>query len=177
MIDINEFLIKATPKSIAGTIEKQVTIKGQVSIGKDTKIYSGSYIVGPAVIGEGCEIGPNAVIMPSTSIGDNVKIGSLSYIADSVINEGVMISAGCFIESSVIERGCIIGHGFTAGRGMADIKVAGEFHTTETGVFIGEDCTIGANVVAKPGTLLGNGSKVAPLTLLSGVIPDGSKVL
>ncbi|RJS73092.1 MAG: nucleotidyl transferase [Candidatus Syntrophoarchaeum sp. WYZ-LMO15] len=177
IIRVNERAMLFSGKSVAGKVEENTTLIGKIKIGENTIIRGNTYIRGPVIIGSGCEIGPNAVIMPSTSIGDNVKIGSLSYIADSVINEGVMISAGCFIESSVIERGCIIGHGFTAGRGMADIKVAGEFHTTETGVFIGEDCTIGANVVAKPGTLLGNGSKVAPLTLLSGVIPDGSKVL
>ncbi|MEA1981845.1 MAG: rhodanese-like domain-containing protein, partial [candidate division Zixibacteria bacterium] len=45
-----------------GIIEKGVVIKGSVLVGNDTKIYSGCYIVGPVVIGDGCEIGPNACI-------------------------------------------------------------------------------------------------------------------
>ena len=48
-------------------IEKNVTIKGDVSIGKGTVIRSGTYLTGPVSIGEGCDIGPNSVIGPSVS--------------------------------------------------------------------------------------------------------------
>ena len=46
----------------SGKIEKNVIIKGDVSIGKGTIIRSGTYLSGPISIGEGCDIGPNTVI-------------------------------------------------------------------------------------------------------------------
>ena len=41
LISVNETMIHHIPSSTSGVVEKGVTIKGAVSIGKDTTIYSG----------------------------------------------------------------------------------------------------------------------------------------
>jgi len=69
LISVNEVMIQETSQFTSGVIEKGVTMKGLVSVGNGTKIYSGCYVVGPVIIGENCEIGPNVCIFPSTSIG------------------------------------------------------------------------------------------------------------
>ena len=95
LITVNETMIQTTSEYTSGTIEKGVTIKGPVSIGKDTKIYAGCYIVGPVVIGDGCEIGPHACIFPSTSIGKNTVVHPFSEIRSSVIMDDVHIASNC----------------------------------------------------------------------------------
>ena len=71
ILELNDAVLRKIPASLGGTIEEGATVKGLVSIGKDTLIRSNSYIVGPAVIGTNCDIGPNVCILPATSIGDN----------------------------------------------------------------------------------------------------------
>ena len=177
ILRVNSRAIQFSGRTVAGRVEAGTRIIGDVQIGANTVIRGNTYIRGPVIIGKGCEIGPNAVIMPSTSIGDNVMIGSHAYITNSVINGGVRIAPGSFIERTVISRGCVIGARFTAESGMAEVKVGREYHCVETGIFIGEDCRIGANVTGMPGTILGNRSSVGSMKEVHGIIPDRSNVL
>jgi len=102
LIHVNETMIHDASSSVSGTIEKGVMIKGNVSVGKDTTIYSGCYIVGPVVIGEGCEIGPNACIFPSTTIGNNSVVHPFSEIRNSVIMNDTHIGSNSFVKNSIV---------------------------------------------------------------------------
>ncbi|WP_332881714.1 bifunctional sugar-1-phosphate nucleotidylyltransferase/acetyltransferase [Methanosarcina horonobensis] len=57
LLKANEYLLKAVKGYCQGTIEPNVVIKGEVTIGKGSLIRSGAYIEGPVVIGENCDIG------------------------------------------------------------------------------------------------------------------------
>ena len=144
-------------------------------MGKDTVIRSNSYIVGPVVIGNNCDIGPNVCILPATSIGDNVVISSFSNVKNSVIGNDVNIGPGCIIQNSVIDSGCIIKGHFTAYSGEADVKVD-EHRLVNIGAMLGEGCSLGNNVVAQPGVIVGNHCQVQALKVLSGRLPDKSLV-
>ena len=176
ILKVNDFAMRFSGKVMAGKIENAIIV-GDVSIGKNTIIRGNVYIRGPVVIGENCEIGPNVVIMPSTSIGDNVKIGAFSYIENSVIGDNVMIASNSYVKDSVVDGGCSIKPKFTALSDLTEIKVGDELHSVRTGVFVGEGCEIGANVVAEAGTIIGNNVKVSSLKILRGVISDNSIVV
>jgi glucose-1-phosphate thymidylyltransferase len=178
VISVNETMIHKTYKSTGGIIEKNVVIKGDISIGKDTKIYSGCYIVGPVVIGEGCEIGPNACIFPSTSIGNNTVIYPYSEIRNSVIMNDIHIGSNSFITNSVISRGTILGHNFSSSYGENTIEIEDEFKQIENiGVLIGEDCTIGCHVVTDPGVIIGRKCKIDSMKRIRKKIESNSKVM
>ncbi len=177
ILNLNNTVLRQTQPSQGGTIETGVSLKGIVSVGKDTVIRSNSYIVGPVVIGNGCDIGPSVCIMPATSIGDNVFISPFSEIKNSVIGNDVSIGAGCIIQDSVIDKGCVINGQFTAASGQAEIKVDDEYHSVNTGAMLGEGCSIGNSVVAEPGGIVGNYSQVQSLKVISGRLPDRSLVL
>ena len=178
LIQVNESLINSIPSSKGGVIEKGVTIKGDVSIGKDTTIYSGCYIVGPVVIGEGCEIGPNACIFPSTMIGDNSVINPFAEIRNSVIMNDTHIGSNSSIKNSIIAKGTIIHNNFSSISGNNTLEIEGEYKKLENiGVMIGEDCTIGSNVVVDPGVIIGRKCKIAPMKRLSTKIGSSSKVM
>ena len=71
-------------KDVRGKIEANVSISGEIIIGDNTIIKSGSKLLGPIIIGNNCEIGPGTYIGPYTSIGDNCQI------------------IGCEIENSIV---------------------------------------------------------------------------
>jgi len=178
LIKVNEALITQVPTSTSGTIEKGVVIKGPVSIGKDTTIYSGCYIVGPVVIGNGCEIGPNACIFPSTTIGNNSSIRPFCEIRNSVIMNDAHISSSSLISHSIITKGNIIGNHFSTINGEATVETEGEFITLQNiGTMIGEDCTIGNNVVVEPGVIIGRKCEIDSLKKITKNIASESKVM
>jgi UDP-N-acetylglucosamine diphosphorylase/glucosamine-1-phosphate N-acetyltransferase len=179
LISVNEVMIQGTSESTSGVIEKGVTLKGPVSVGKDTKIYSGCYIVGPVVIGDSCEIGPNACIFPSTSIGNNTVIHPFSEIRSSVIMDDVHIASNSHISRSVIGKGCIIGDNFSTITGKTMIEIDNEFKRLETpiGTMVGEDCIIESHVVVDPGKIIGRKCKINPMKHIIKNIPSESKVM
>ncbi|MGM5482761.1 MAG: bifunctional sugar-1-phosphate nucleotidylyltransferase/acetyltransferase [Nanobdellota archaeon] len=109
LLDANEFLLKEIGENIQGEIEDNVQIKGELQLGKNSRVMSGTYIEGNVIIGQNCKIGPNAYIRGPTSIGDNCRIGPseikacvffddarcdhVSYIGDSVLGQSAHIGA------------------------------------------------------------------------------------
>jgi UDP-N-acetylglucosamine diphosphorylase / glucose-1-phosphate thymidylyltransferase / UDP-N-acetylgalactosamine diphosphorylase / glucosamine-1-phosphate N-acetyltransferase / galactosamine-1-phosphate N-acetyltransferase len=179
LITVNEAMIQETTASTSGVIEKSVTLKGPVSIGKDTKIYAGCYIVGPVVIGDGCEIGPNACIFPSTTIGNNTVIHPFCDIRSSVLMNDIHIASNSHISHSVIGKGCIIGDNFSTIIGKTIIEVDDEFKKLETpiGTMIGQDSIIESHVVVDPGKIIGRKCKISSLNHITKNISSESKVI
>jgi len=176
ILNLNDAILRQIQASLGGTIEVGVSLKGQVSVGKDTVIRSNSYIVGPVVIGDGCDIGPNVCILPATSIGDNVVVSPFTEIKNSVIGDDVNIGHGCIIQDSVIDKGCIIKGHFTACSGGDEVRINHEHHLVNVGAMLGEGCSLGNSVVAQPAVIVGNYSQIQPLKLISGRLPDRSLV-
>lgn len=176
ILSLNDAVLRRVQPSIGGTVESAVTIKGRVAIGKNTVIKSHSYIAGPVVIGDDCEIGPSVCIQPSASIGNNVVICPFSVIRNSVIGDDVNIGPGSVIFNSVIDKGCVIKGLFTACSSLTELKINGEHHAVDVGVMLGERCELGNNIVAAPGTIVGNYTKVQAMKTISGRLPDRSLV-
>jgi UDP-N-acetylglucosamine diphosphorylase/glucosamine-1-phosphate N-acetyltransferase len=179
LITVNETMIQETNESTSGVIEKNVTIKGPVYIGKDTRIYAGCYIVGPVLIGDNCEIGPDACIFPSTSIGNNTTVHPFSEIRSSVIMDDVHIASNSHISHSIIGRGCLIGDSFSTITGNTIIEIENEFKKLERpiGAMIGEDCRIDSHVVIDPGKIIGRKCTINPLKHIIKNIPSETKVM
>jgi glucose-1-phosphate thymidylyltransferase len=178
LIRVNESLINTSPSSKGGLIEKGVTIKGDVSIGKDTRIYSGCYIIGPVIIGNGCEIGPNACIFPSTTIGNNSVVHPFSEIRNCVIMNDIHIGSNSIIKNSIIAKGTIIHNNFSGISGNNTIKIENEYKEIKNiGTIIGEDCMIGSNVIVDPGVIIGRKCEIESLKRISKNIRSSSKVI
>ncbi|MEE9399548.1 MAG: bifunctional sugar-1-phosphate nucleotidylyltransferase/acetyltransferase, partial [Dehalococcoidales bacterium] len=177
VLSLNAAVLRQTKANLGGTIEKGVFLTDPVSVGKRTVIRSNSYIAGPVVIGNNCDIGPHVCLLPATSIGDNVVISPFTEIKNSVIGNDVSIGPGCIIKDSVIDKGCIIKGRFTAFSDQTEVKVDHEYHLVNVGAMVGEGCHLGNSVVAQPGVIVGNYSQVEALKLISGRLPDRSLVL
>jgi len=177
ILKLNSMVMGKVPPGIGGTIENGVTLKPPVSLGKDSIIRGNSYIVGPVVIGENCEIGPGVCILPASTIGDNVSICPLTEIYNSVIGNGVEIGSGSTVHDSIIDKGCNIGMHFIARSCQVEIKVDGEYHQVEMGAMIGEHSTIQDMVIVEPGVAIGTHTRIKGLKVIDKNIPDQSLVV
>ena len=178
LLSVNEAMIHSYKSGKGGIIEKDVVIKGDVSIGKETKIYSGCYITGPVVIGEGCEIGPNVCIFPSTSIGDNTAIHPFTEIRNSVIMNDVHIGSNSFVSNSVISKGTVMNNNFSASSGKKLIKIEDECkEITNIGALVGEDCSFGNHVVIDSGVIVGRKCEIDSMKRIRENIESNTKVM
>jgi bifunctional UDP-N-acetylglucosamine pyrophosphorylase/glucosamine-1-phosphate N-acetyltransferase len=106
--------------------------------------------VGPEVtVGPGCTLGPCVFLEGKTSLGPGCEINAGVRIADSVLEEGVVVLNFCVITGSTIARGARIG----------------PFAHLRPGNDVREDAHVG-NFVELKKTVLGAGSKAAHLTYL-----------
>jgi len=176
ILSLNDAVLHKIPANLGGTVEEGATVKGLVSIGKDTVIRSNSYIVGPVVIGTHCDIGPNVCILPATSIGDNVVISTFSGIENSVIGNDVHIGPASIIQDSVIGESCVIRGHFAACSDEVEVRINDEHYSVNVGAMLGIGCNLGNGVVAQPGVIVGNYSRVQAMKLISGQLPDKSSV-
>lgn len=176
LLTINEELISnLTDNLIEGTIRDGVTIDGIIHLGKGSVILPGVYIEGNAVFGENCKIGPNCYIRGNTSTGakchigqaveikntlifDQVSIGHLSYVGDSVICDRVNFGAGTIVSN--------LRHDGKNHRW----KLNGELVDTgrrKFGAIIGEGVHTGIHSAIYPGRMLPPGCSTIPGEVIS----------
>lgn len=177
ILPVNGAALKHLEPRTAGKIGPNVYLQGNVNIGDSVIINPNCVISGPVTIGPGCKIGPHACLNGPLSVGANTVIESFACVNNCVIGSDVHIATGAIIEDSVIDDGTYLGARFTSVTGEADMHIGPENYRQKVGCMIGEGCQLGAGIIVKPGTIIGNFCRVEDLKVLSGEIPDKSLVV
>jgi len=178
LLDANKFLLNNIKRKILGKVEENVQIVGNVIIGKNTLIRSGSYIVGPCYIGENSLIGPNAFIRPFTSIGNDCHVGMseiknslifsntsvphFNYVGDSIICENVNLGAGTKISNLKFDNKNI--------KMKINEKLI-DSGRRKLGAIIGPNSQTGINSSVMCGKKIGEGSVIGAHTMVNEDIP------
>ena len=184
LLDANEEILKKMDKHIDGDVEKNTLINGNVIIGKNSKILSGSYIEGPVVIGENCKIGPNCYIRPFSSIGNNCHIGNACEIKNSILLDNSNAPHQNYVGDSIIGENCNLGAGSKVANLRLDkknIKVIlnGKKLNTKRrklGVIMGDNVQTGINSMMNIGAIVGNNCFIGPGALISGELTTDSRI-
>ena len=154
-------------------ISPSASISGPLIIGKETELRPNAYIRGSVIIGSGCVIG-NASEVKSSIIFDGVALPHYNYVGNSILGWRAHLGAGVILSNLKSDRGCI--------------KVTINDEKVDTGLrklgsIIGDFVEIGAGSVLMPGTIVGSGARIYPLTMARGYIkgehilrPDGSQI-
>jgi len=184
LLDANAKMLQTITYTQQGTIEKDAILKGNVFVGKETVVKSGSYIEGPVVIGNNCKIGPNSYIRPHTTIGNNCHVGNACEIKNSIIMNDTNVPHHNYVGDSVLGRNCNLGSGTKIANLRLDKKnimvtLNGTIITTgrrKLGVIMGDHVQTGINSMINTGTLIGNNVFVGPGAMVTGSIQPGSQV-
>jgi UDP-N-acetylglucosamine diphosphorylase/glucosamine-1-phosphate N-acetyltransferase len=180
IVSVNESMLADLEPANLGEVEDNVVLNGAVSIGKNTVIKSGSYIVGPVIIGEDCDIGPNCFIRPSTAIGNGCHIGAAVEVKNSVIMNGSKIPHHNYVGDSVIGENCNLGAGTKIANLRLDKKniyVAGiDTKRRKLGAILGDHVETGINASINVGSIIGNNTFIGPGAVASGIIRSDSKI-
>lgn len=131
-----------------------------------------------ALVGQEASIGPNAVVQPSTSLGDNVTVGAGSILENCIVYDHAQVGPGCVLRNTIVGEGARLGPRVTALSGPADVKARDGYHAIQdAGAVIGEDARLAGAVTLAPGTMLGARATVDAGVTVRGNVPAGGRVL
>ena len=174
---------------ISGQLEKNTTYanynkEDNIFIGEGTVVEEGAKILGPAIIGKNCSISHTAFIRENCIIGDNAYVGHAVEIKNSVILNNSRVPHLSYVGDSIIGNNVNLGGGAKTANFRLDkrnvlVKIGDrkiETGLAKFGAILGDNVSIGLNVVLNPGTILGKDSIVYPLVSVTGVHERGSVI-
>jgi len=171
--------------SESAVVEDLVDIRGPVKIGAGTKVCRGACIYGPVLIGRNCLIGNNCMIRGPVVIGDGVKIGFTVEVKNAIIEDDVMVGPLCFIADSMIRKGAYLGalvrtSNHRLDRETVKVLVDGELVDTgreKLGAYLGENSSLGVSVIILPGRMIAPGTIIGPRIIVEKNFEPGTYTL
>ena len=133
-------------------------------IGANTEVRHGAFIRGSALVGDNCVVG-NSVEIKNAILFDNVQVPHYNYVGDSILGHYAHMGAGSVTSNVKSDRTNVV------------IKAADTQIPTgrkKVGALLGDHVEVGCNSVLNPGTVIGRGSSIYPLSCVRGVVPAGS---
>jgi len=185
LLTANEFVINQIKDEKKSNIEDNVTIKGEIYVGKNTIIKAGTYIEGPIWIGDECIIGPNAYLRKGTVLCGNNKVGASSEIKNSILLENAKAPHHNYVGDSIIGKNCNLGSGTKIANLRLDKKEINVVHKgkrvntgrKKLGVIMGDNVATGINTSINSGTIIGSDTIIGPNALISGTYNAKSLII
>lgn len=176
--------IKEIIKKIGETLDKELYDKTgeDIWISKTAKVAPTAYIGGPCIIGHNTEVRHCAFIRGSALIGENCVVGNSTELKNCILFDNVQVPHYNYIGDSILGYKSHMGAGsitsnVKSDKTLVEIKSRdGEKLETgrkKVGAMLGDFVEIGCGSVLNPGTVIGRGSSVYPLSSVRGVVPEG----
>ena len=151
-------------------------------IAKSAKVYDTAYIAGPAVIGPETEVRPGAFLRGKILVGANCVVGNSTELKNVILFDHVQVPHYNYVGDSILGYYSHMGAGAITSNVKQDktlVKVRSGEASIETGLkklgaMLGDHVEIGCNTVLNPGTVVGRGSHIYPLSMVRGTVPPES---
>jgi len=185
LLEANRWTLERMKPTPAGLIEDGAHLIGPVTVAETARIRSGAYIEGPAFIDELADIGPNCFIRPCTSVGRKSRIGNACEIKNTIIMDNVHVGHLSYVGDSVLGEKCNLGAGtitanYRFDSGTVKMMVKGQLADSgrkKLGTILGDNVKTGINSLFMPGTKVGNDSCVGPNVILQRDLPPKSMIM
>lgn len=140
-------------------------LNGPLIVGKDAEIRHCAFIRGSALIGEGAVVG-NSTELKNVILFDKVQVPHYNYVGDSILGYKAHMGAGSITSNVKSDKLLVAIHGED-----------GEIETgrKKVGGLIGDEVEVGCGSIINPGTVIGRGSSIYPLSSVRGCV-DGNSI-
>lgn len=173
--------IKECAKALlASGIQGYGLIADSVLAGENVTIAPTATIIAPCIIGEGTEVRPGAYIRGNVIIGKNCVVGNSSELKNCILLDFCQVPHYNYIGDSVLGNHSHMGAGAICSNLKADgsnVVVRGDISydtgLRKMGAILADDADVGCGCVLNPGTVIGRGTSVYPLTSVRGVVASG----
>ena len=139
-------------------------IKGPAIIGKDAEVRHCAFIRGKAIIGEGAVVG-NSTELKNVILFNKVQVPHYNYVGDSILGYKSHMGAGSITSNVKSDKKLVV------------IKNMGEKIETglkKVGAMLADNVEVGCGSILNPGSVVGRGTNIYPLSSVRGVIPSNS---
>lgn len=161
---------------------EEYEVRGEnIWIHKTAKIYPNNYIAGPCIIGADTEVRPGAFIRGNALIGKGCVVGNSTELKNVILFDTVQVPHYNYVGDSILGYRSHMGAGAVTSNVKQDktpVTVLAGWRRVETGLkkfgaMLGDNVEIGCNSVLNPGTVVGKGSRIYPLSMVRGLVPSG----
>jgi NDP-sugar pyrophosphorylase family protein len=142
-------------------IAPNASVGGAAIIGSGTQLRSGAFLRGNVIIGKNSVIG-NSTELKNCILFDGVQVPHFNYIGDSVLGYKAHMGAGAIISNVKSDRSFPVIR-CSDGDILTNLR--------KCGAFVGDFAEIGCGSILNPGTVIGRGGIVYPLSSVRGSIP------
>lgn len=151
-----------------------------VWISKDAKVAPTASITGPCIIESGAEIRHCAFIRGSAIIGKGAVVGNSTELKNVILFDKVQVPHYNYVGDSILGYGAHMGAASITSNVKGDKKLVsvhtpdGDIETgrKKFGAMLGDFAEIGCGSILNPGTVIGRGSRVYPLSSVRGCVPE-----
>jgi len=144
-------------------VAESVSIMGPCIIGENSELRHGAFLRGNVLIGDGCVVG-NSTEVKNSILFDSVQVPHFNYVGDSILGYKAHLGASAVISNVKSDKGEVY---FTLD------GVRRNSGRKKLGALVGDYAEIGCGAVLCPGTVIGKGATVYPLSLVRGSVPEG----
>lgn len=152
-----------------------------VWVHKTAKIYPNNYIAGPCIIGPETEVRPGAFLRGKILVGAGCVVGNSTELKNVILFDSVQVPHYNYVGDSILGYKSHMGAGAVTSNVKQDktpVTIRTEDGKLETGLkkfgaMLGDWVEVGCNSVLNPGSVIGRGSHVYPLSMFRGFLPAG----
>ena len=134
-------------------------VEGPCVIGPGTELRQGAYIRGNVLVGGGCVVG-NSTELKNAILFDGVQAPHFNYVGDSILGHKAHLGAGVICSNVRGDKQPVTVGGIATGR-------------KKVGAMVGDHGEIGCHTVLNPGSVIGRGTRVYPVSSVRGIVPGG----
>lgn len=176
---VKDFIWELGKKLDTGCFEERTH---GVWIAKNARISDSAYIGAPAIIDDGAEVRHCAFIRGSVIIGKDCVVGNSTEMKNSIIFDGVQVPHYNYVGDSILGYRAHLGAGAITSNVKSDkstVAIIENGKRIDTGLkklgaIIGDMVEVGCNSVLCPGTIIGKGATVYPLSRVRGTVERDS---
>ncbi len=139
-------------------------VNGPAIIGKEAEVRHCAFIRGSAIVGEGAVVG-NSTELKNVVLFNRVQVPHYNYVGDSILGYRAHMGAGSITSNVKSDKTLVV---------VKDREEQIATGLKKFGAMLGDNVEVGCNSVLNPGTVVGKGSQIYPVSCVRGVIAPGS---
>ena len=140
------------------------SITGPCIIGPETEVRHCAFIRGNALVGAGAVVG-NSTELKNVILFDKVQVPHYNYVGDSILGYKAHMGAGSITSNVKSDKLPVV---------VRDGETEVETGRKKVGAMLGDEVEVGCGSVLNPGTVVGKGSHIYPLSSVRGTVPANS---
>lgn len=148
----------------SATVAPTASLNGPLIIDEEAEIRHCAFIRGSAIVGKHSVVG-NSTELKNVILFNNVQVPHYNYVGDSILGYKAHMGAGSITSNVKSDKTLVV------------IKAEGQKCETglkKFGAMLGDNVEVGCNSVLNPGTIIGAGTNIYPLSMVRGFVPANS---